>query len=596
MALPNHLRFFCALFACGVPGAPGTPSPARTRSRGRRRGSGARIATAAFVLSVLLACGGVAHAAVPPSIDAGQVQKRIPHPTEKKRALPKLRVPAPAKVTPHTKLRFVLTGVVISGATAFKPLALDPTYEADLAREIGLGDVEKILHAITAKYRDAGYFLSRAIARPQPLELGILHITVVEGYVRHVTFRDASPGEKARLSRYFAAVVGKRPLRLAPLERALLLVNDIPGLHVHPSLRPEGKESAAYDLVLTLQQRRFSGFASLDNRGTESLGPWETQISGGINSVFRDFDRLQASVFDTPNRPADLLSTELSYDTPVGSDGTRLSLSVARTHLLPGGSLAPQGINATAMRYATQITYPLLRSRDQSLWLGAGFVALDSRERDSTSPLFDDHLRILRGVASYVGKDSAQNVDTAQIDVSQGLSALGASRPGAAGLSRSGGRADFTKISGTMTRLQILSPHWAAQFAVAGQIAGEPLLLSEQFALGGVPFGRGYDPAEIAGDDAAAGSAELRYGRFVKNPLIRSYQLYGFYDFGMVWNLDAAGTAGGRQSLASLGVGLRLALIHGINLDVEVAKPLTRRVAAANGKPVRAFVELTAPF
>ncbi len=501
-----------------------------------------------------------------------------------------------ATVLPGPKLHFVLTGVVISGASAFRPAELDPTYEAYLARKIGLGDVEKILHAITAKYRRSGYFLSRAIARPQPLKLGILHVTVIEGYVRHVIFKHVPPGERALLLRYFSKVVGKRPLRLAPFERALLLVNDIPGLHVRPTLRPERKDLGVYDLILSLRLRRFSGFASLDNRGTDSLGPWEAFVSSGVNSIFRDFDRLQVSVFDTPNRPADVLSTELFYDTPVGSNGTRLLLSVARTHLLPGGGLAPQDINATAMRYAMQITYPLVRSRDQSLWLGAGFYALDSTERRDGASLFDDHLRVLRGVATYLDENTAQDVDTGQIDISQGLGAFGASRPGVAGLSRSGGRADFTKISGTLSRQQVFTKHLGAQIAIAGQLAGEPLLLSEQFTVGGVPFGRGYDPAEIAGDDGVAGSAELRYGWFVKNRLIRSYQLYGFYDFGVVWTVDAAGTPGDQQSLVSAGVGARLALIRDISADIEVAKPLTRRVAAAHGKPVRVFVELSAPF
>lgn len=569
----------------------------RTRFRRLRDTGRATIARAAIALAALLAYGEAgAQQAGRTEIDPGQVQKRILLPSEPVQPPSELRVPAPAPVTPRAPLRFVLTGVVIENASAFDAAALAPLYEPYLAQEIDLGDIENILQAITAKYRDAGYFLSRAVVRPQPLELGILHITMIEGYVRRVIVHDTDPSEEARLSSYFAAVIASRPLRLAPLERALLLVDDIPGLHVGPSLQAEDEESGAYDLILQLQRQRLAGFASFDNRGTESLGPWQAQLSGSVNSVFSAFDRLQLSVFDTPNRPTELFSTELFYDTPLDSIGTRLGLSIARTHLRPGGSLAPQDLDATAMSYAARITYPLFRSRNQSLWLSAGFDVLDSTEQSSGEPLFDDHLRVLRGTATYVGKDDAGNVDQAELKLSQGLRFLGASHPSDAGLSRSGGRADFTKIAGSLTRQQVLDEHWGAQLAIAGQKSAEPLLLSEQFALGGVPFGRGYDPAEIAGDDALVGSIEFRYGRFVESPVLRWYQLYGFYDLGTVWNMDAGGATSQRFSLASLGAGVRMTLQHDIAVSIEIAKPLTRRVAAEGGKPLRVFVSLSASF
>ncbi len=551
----------------------------------------------ALVFSVVLNCSAAdAQSLVHPETNAGQVQKRIPQPGEAVQPLPNLGVPAPVPMAPIAPLRFVLTGVVIEGATALQVDALAPAYEAYLAREIDLSDIQKILDSITAKYRDDGYFLSRAIARPQPLALGILHITVVEGFVRRVIFPDMDSKEEAGLSPYFAAIVGQRPLALAPLERALLLVNDIPGLHIDPKLQPEDEESGAYDLVVRVQRQRFSGFGAFDNRGTESLGPWQLQLSGGINSLLSAFDRLQLSVFDTPNDPTELLSSEILYNAPLDRAGTRLALSVTRTHLLPGGSLASQDENATAMRYASRVTYPLLRSRDQSVWLGGSFEWLDSAERGSGVQLFDDHLRVLRGTVNYVGNDAAGNVNLAELDLSQGLGFLGASKGGDAGLSRANGRADFTKIAGSLSRQQILTQYWGAQLAMGAQKSADPLLISEQFALGGMAFGRGYDPAEIAGDDAVAGSFELRYGRPVKNPVIRSYQLYGFYDIGMIWNIDAENIVPQRQSLASLGFGLRLALQRNIAASIEITKPLTRRVAADHGKPLRVFLNLAAPF
>jgi hemolysin activation/secretion protein len=241
-----------------------------------------------------------------------------------------------------------------------------------------------------------------------------------------------------------------------------------------------------------------------------------------------------------------------------------------------------------------RVTHPLIRGRDQSLSLGVAFDALDSTESSNAGPLFDDHLRVLRASANYTVNDG-NNANVAYVEASQGLSALGGSRAGAANLSRSIGRADFTKATASLSRQQSLGEHWGLQMALAGQKAAQPLLVSEQFALGGARFGRAYDPAEITGDDAVAGSLELRYGRSVDSRFLRSYQLYAFYDVGAVWNQDVSdGTQ--RQSLASAGGGIRLALPQNVAASLEIAKALSRRVAAEGDKPVRVFISLTAAF
>jgi hemolysin activation/secretion protein len=568
---------------------------AASRESPRLRRAAAR--AAAVLALVLLAAGGAAEAqqAARPEIDPGQVQKRIPPPSAPVAPAPTLRVPVPAPVTPGATLRFVLTGVVIDGATVFDAAALAPAYESYLAKRIDLGDVEKILAAITGKYRAEGYFLSRAVARPQPLALGILHVTVIEGYVRKIVFRGAGAADQARLAPYFAGIAGRRPALLPPLERALLLANDLPGLRLAASLESADEATGAYDLVLRVARQRVSAFASLDNRGSETLGPWQAQVGAGVNSLVIPFDRLQLSLFDTPTHPSEVVSPALFYDAPLGSGGTRLALSVARTRLLPGGSLAAQDFDATAMRYSARATYPLLRSRRRSLWLGGGFDLLDSAEQSSSVPVFDDHLRVLRGSATYTDKDEIGSTDLAQLELSQGLSVLGASHPGA-GLSRGNGRADFTKIAGSLTRQQLLGRHWGVALALAGQKSSAPLLVPEQFALGGLPFGRAYDPAEIAGDDALAGSLELRYGSTVESPLLSFWQLYGFYDLGAIWNEAADGLVPSRASLASVGAGIRLTLAHGVPFSLEIARPLTRSVALETGKPVRVFVSIAASF
>jgi hemolysin activation/secretion protein len=568
---------------------------ARTRKTGASCAARSAIIQAAVALASLVPGAPLcAQQTVRPEIDPGQVQRRIATPPAVEPPLPALQVPTPAAAPAIAPSRFVLAGVTIDGTSVFDAAALTPVYEEFLAREIGTEDVERILQRITTKYRDAGYFLTRAIALPQALEQGVLRVTVIEGYVRRVTFRGARPGDDQRLNRYFATALEDRPAQLAPVECALLLVDDLPGVHLRPVLVPVDERSGIYDLVLTVEYATFSGFASLDNLGSEALGPWQAQIGGGLNSLIRPFDRLQLSIFTTINRPSELLSTELLYDTPLGSAGTRSVLSVERTDLKPRGGLTPEDIEGTAMRYTARLSHPVIRTRPQSLWLSAGFDALNSTESQAGTALFDDRLRVLRATAIGTVNDG-DNTNAATFEVSQGLGILDASRAGAGNLSRPNGRADFNKLTASLTREQVVSEHWGVEIALAGQKAAQRLLLPEQFPLGGQRFGRAYDPAEIVGDDALAGSVELRYGGSAESRLLRSYQFYGFSDYGSVWNMDVHdGTQ--HQTLASFGGGVRLGLPQNAAASLEIAKALTRRVAAADGKPVRVFIRLSAPF
>ena len=550
--------------------------------------------SSAVALMLWLMSSAQAQQALRPEVAPGLVQKRIPLPEPRNAPPAPLSLPTPAASVPPGTLHVVLAGVVIEGNTVFDARALASTYEDELARDVDLAAINLILQRITVKYRDEGYFLSRAVAPPQSLERGILRIKVIEGYVERVTFSGADSGAR-RLQRYFADVTAARPLRLATLERAILLVNDLPGLHVAPALTPLDEEGRRYALTLALDYRPLAGFASLDNRGPKSLGPWEAQASASAQSLLDDFDRALVSVFTTPAEPRELLSTELRYEHPLGSAGTRAALSAARSDVRPEGNLASLELKGTALRYLALVTHPLIRSRAETLWLSGTFDVFDSHEHQQGTPLFNDHLRVLRAALDYTAADDRGGVNQAYGEASQGLAILGASRADSPLLSRSNGHADFTKLTLTATRQQAITGDWSVLLCLAGQKANTPLLVSEQFPLGGARFGRAYDPAEIAGDDGIAGSLELRFGHSPQQPWLHSYQIYAFYDLGAVWNMGVS-DATRRQSLASAGGGFRLFLPHDVVGALEIARPLTRLVAAEGDKPVRVLVNLSASF
>lgn len=156
--------------------------------------------------------------------------------------------------------------------------------------------------------------------------------------------------------------------------------------------------------------------------------------------------------------------------------------------------------------------------------------------------------------------------------MSQGLDILGATALGDPLASRPDAGPGFTTLSWWLNWRRVLAARLSLSLAASGQLSTDPLLIGENFALGGNAFLRGYDFAQAIGDQGVAGVGELRYDWPRALGAFEHLQLYAFADGGMVSNLAGGG---GSNSLASGGGGLRADVTRTLDFDLEVAVPLT---------------------
>ncbi|MEJ0071662.1 MAG: ShlB/FhaC/HecB family hemolysin secretion/activation protein [Pseudomonadota bacterium] len=228
----------------------------------------------------------------------------------------------------------------------------------------------------------------------------------------------------------------------------------------------------------------------------------------------------------------------------------------------------------------------------------AGFVATDLHTDlfNGAVPLLNDRIRTIQAGAVYDFVDHWDGVNVFDAQLSQGLDILDARTPGAPNLSRANGRSDFTKLIADAQRVQSLGGNWSMMAAVTGQYGFTSLLASEQFGIGGVNFVRAYDPSELTGDSGLAAKVELQYGERSTNIGLDNYQLYGFYDAGRVWNHQPLPGEYGAASATAAGVGARFTVTEHVSGSLEVAKPLTRAVAAEGDRDPRVFFSLVARF
>lgn len=575
-------------------------SDAFATSRVRCNASFTIVAVFVAALASFAPTPGVAqHAAPQPGFDPRQTERHFDSsqtPQRPDRRPPPLIIPGAPLPQPaaDTKLLFNLTAVSVRGAVAISAAAIAAAYQPYLGKRVSQADLAAIAAAITDQYRAAGYFLSRAIVPPQDIRAGRIRIEVIEGNITEVKLKGEWI-EQFGIGPMLAAVQAERPARLSTLERQMLLINDRPGVRVvDTTLEELGGPTGKFRLVVQLQTWRIYSASGVDNLGSSAVGPWQTYGTAAFNSYLAPGDTLAVNLSTIAKDPRELAFGRLSYDAPVGTDGIRIGASGLYSDVWPGDFRRPSRNRTRTETFEVRGSIAPLQSQAASLLVTAAFGFSDVSQSDIYGSIYNDRLRTLALTADYRFRDGFKGVNYLSVVGRQGLEIFGASHADDAWLSRAGAAGDFSVFNLFFTRYQTLSDEWSIKISAASQLASTPLLLSQQFYLGGAAFGRGYGSAEISGDNAMAGSAELRFDQTLNSPYLKGFQVYGFVDSGVAWNVGYRYTDG--LSLTSAGLGARFFLTDDLQAGIGVAFPLTYRSADNFDRNARLLFSLSNAF
>lgn len=485
------------------------------------------------------------------------------------------QLPKPPVTTPQNQA-FVLKQVIVEGASLYKNSDLAAFYQPYLGKTVTLTTLQAPTKLIDDQYQKAGYNLSGAAIPEQSVQNGVVHVQITEGYLENIYVQGAGRLTKQALG-YANNLKKVRPLTTKVWQRNKQLINLIPGMRVtyHLQHTPNGPRGA-YDLTYTATPWRVKPYLDYTNRGTFYLGPARVKMGGYATSFFRSGDQTIGQALFTP------FSRELSeftviHSTPLGNNGLELNLLGDYSHSNQDFVLSPNDTNGTNTYFNGNLSYPLLLNDTKNLTVLGGFEINNSKSFSFDDQLYADRLRDGLVSAIYAFSDtlfgqSGQNLWSASL--TQGFNILSATVTGSPSLSFVNGHSDFTKINFYLSRLQTLPYHFSVLAAGQGQKAFSPLLTAVQFSFGGPDFGRGYDPADIAGDDGIAGKAELRYDMNLTNKYITHLQYFTFYDIGKVWVKDTV-IQFPEISASSAGLGVRVLFATKLAGSVEVDKPLT---------------------
>ncbi|MBA3050436.1 ShlB/FhaC/HecB family hemolysin secretion/activation protein [Brevundimonas sp.] len=485
-----------------------------------------------LIAAALLATGQTAHAQQPPA--TGQLQQ-IPPAAVPLRSAPDIRIerPDPAVEAAAEGSSIRVDALRVTGATLFTEAELVAAADFTPGRDLTLPELRNAAARITRFYNDRGYVLAQAYLPAQDVVGGTVTIAVIEGRYGAIELRNQSGVPDALAGSVLSGLNRGDPVAIAPLERRLLLLSDIPGVVVHSTLSP-GTEVGSSDLAVDLTHaRRISGSLEADNAGNRYTGAY--RLGGSIN-------------LHNPTGLGDLISLRLlasteglaygraAWQAPLG-DAT---VGVAYTHLQYdlGREFEVLDAGGTADIFSVFASYPLIRSRNANLYALASFDAkFLSDEIGLVSQVSDKEVRAmtvgLRGDSRDGFGGGGWNAGSwswtsGELDIESPLE-----RAVDAVTARSQG--GFNKLQYAVSRLQTVSGPLSVYGSLRGQMATDNLDTSEKMELGGAYAVRAYPEGEAYGDEGYVATVEARLALDQWTASLPGrFQLIGFVDAGEV--------------------------------------------------------------
>jgi hemolysin activation/secretion protein len=552
---------------------------------------------AVFVLGVMAVVADPALAQktppkTPPRNRPGRVEQDTRLPPQPKRS-EGIRIDAPRLPDQMPEgaqaARFTLGAVVLVGNRAVPTERLARIWAADVGQPISLADAFRYAAAVSAAYREAGYILSQAVIPVQELSTvsaATLRIDVLEGHIDQVRVVGLGAAPSARVKAMLARVQAERPLRLATLERSLLLINELPGVSAQATLKPGGAHGSS-DLEISAANTPREYSLAMHNRSPPAQGKTRIELGADFRGGLTGVDRHSWHWAGSSDKRLNLLS--YNGELPLGADGLKLQLAASGSRLDPGA--ASLNVDTNSRNASLGVAYPWLRSRATNVALRAQYGGYHNVADSGAGKLSESRIRAFRFGLTADHADQRGGLSLLDVELSQGLARWGASS--ADDPLMNGAKPNFNKLTAYAARQQSLGGAWSLLGALTLQHSGDVLPTAEQLGLGGDTFVRAFDASEAIGENGVAGKLELRY-----NLTLRSLPstVYAYYDAGQVTRKGAdASTPDVRTALHATGLGLRLSGPYRSKGYLELAQP-HEVVASQGNKKLRVFAGLGLDF
>ena len=454
--------------------------------------------------------------------DVGRVLQQMktpPQPAPKSSSRPSLPATTTERIAPGGA-KVVVRSFVFGGNQDISTETLNAMLAGALGKAVDMAGLGALSEKVSEFYHASGYPFARAYLPPQEVSKGVVRIEIQEGRFGEVLAKGNNPFWVARTQGFLAPLKTGELIKSEGLERATLLLDDLPGAKFVPVMQPGDKVGTGDLTVLEERGKLITGQVGGDNYGNRYTGAYRLNGAANINSPFLMGDQLSLSSTVTDEA---LWFGGANYALPLGGSGLRANAGVMHTQYQLGSDFQASNTSGTADIYSGGVSYPLVRSTKANLKLVLNYQHKELHE-DVNGNVTNKRSDVVPLSAEFEVRDSfgGGGVTYGSAGFTYGNLRL-PSEQLVADVNHTDG--SFTKANADVMRVQALPQNFTLFARAGGQWAGNNLDSSEKMSLGGASGVRAFPNGEALGDMGWVAQLELRKA-------IGSFAPYVFMDAG----------------------------------------------------------------
>jgi hemolysin activation/secretion protein len=465
--------------------------------------------------------------------DAGALQRQLQQQLEsgKIQSQERIEKPIEKKEIDPNEQKLTLQGFKFKGNTLITDEQLNALVKPWLVNQITFNELKVITSEIQNFYQK-NHRIALVSTPPQEIVDGIVLIEIVEGKLGALVVEPLEGDQKLRISierakLYFSnSSDGSQYINTEPLERGLVLLNDLPGVKATGEFGLGKNPGESNYYVKLSDEPLFNGQAALSNYGSASTGVGQAIVNLSINNPSGIGDQVTIDAISSTGSTYG----QMSYSLPVGYSGWRVG---AQTSYLTYQTLqdwSSTRSSGTAKNLGLNLAYPLQREGGNNSNVrfaveskGYSNEQLSSNISDYESSLISAGINgnIIDSISSIIRYSATVSVGNLVINnASQAMQdASGATTAGS-----------YQKINFMLSRYTELSilPKTAWLINATGQLANKNLNSSEQIYMGGAYGVRAYPVSQGGASQGFILNNELQH------QIDTNWQIGVFADLGFV--------------------------------------------------------------
>ncbi len=494
----------------------------------------------------------------------------VPHAQQQQEA-----IPAP---------RFDINRFEVIGNTLLPAGEVERLVAPYAGRNKDFADIQRALEALEQAYRDLGYGVVQVLLPEQDITRGVVHFRVLQPRVGRVHIEGNTNFSNDNVRRSLPSVKEGETPNSRNIARNLQLTGEHPVKQSNVLLRSGETEDVVDVNIKVTDDRPWRRFFTLDNSGTGDTGYLRAAFGYQHTNLFDRDHSLTAQYVTSPTYPNKVSIYGLGYRIPFYDLNSSLELIGGYSDVNSGVvaglfNVAGSGVIG-AVRWNTIL--PKWGEVEQKVTFGLDYRAFQNQviptgQNQNLTPDTTIHPASVTysGVRRMTAADLSfyaglsQNIpggnDGKEEDWRNGI------------VARQAVTDDYTIFRYGFNYALQFRNEWQMRVGFNGQYTNHALISGEQFGLGGPDSVRGYQLREVSNDRGYSAQAELYTPDFARKVgLSDTYKVraLAFYDWGAAQRNKPVPGDIVRDSLASIGLGVRFTYAKMVNLRFDVAQIL----------------------